>query len=185
MKKVISFIALLLYLLTANAESTKTIRLSFAKHQFSFIENAFGTKIIPNSIMATYSTDANKPGLPLISVNIGLPKGVIFKNVRETVSEELILNNIVIATNPRAIPTNFNGQLSSPKKPTYNESTYPNENVQYIGTSEIGNYTMVRFDMTHTPTGLPSEADIKIFADWMKANRILKKDPAYGDVVFQ
>ena len=47
------------------------------------------------------------------------------------------------------------------------------------------NYTMVRFDMTHTPTGLPSEADIKIFADWMKANRILKKDPAYGDVVFQ
>lgn len=145
MKKVISFIALLLYLLTANAESTKTIRLSFAKHQFSFIENAFGTKIIPNSIMATYSTDANKPGLPLISVNIGLPKGVIFKNVRETVSEELILNNIVIATNPRAIPTNFNGQLSSPKKPTYNESTYPNENVQYIGTSEIGNYTMVRF----------------------------------------
>ena len=47
------------------------------------------------------------------------------------------------------------------------------------------NYTMVRFDMTHTPTGLPSEADIKTFADWMKANRILKKDPAYGDVVFQ
>jgi NitT/TauT family transport system substrate-binding protein len=47
------------------------------------------------------------------------------------------------------------------------------------------NYTMVRFDMTHTPTGLPSEADIKTFADWMKASRILKKDPAYGDVVFQ
>ena len=47
------------------------------------------------------------------------------------------------------------------------------------------NYTMVRFDMTHTPTGLPSEADIKTFADWMKANRILKKDPAYGAVVFQ
>ena len=39
------------------------------------------------------------------------------------------------------------------------------------------NYTMVRFDMTHTPTGLPSEADIKTFADWMKASRILKKDP--------
>ena len=47
------------------------------------------------------------------------------------------------------------------------------------------NYTMVRFDMAHTPTGLPSEADIKAFSDWMKANRILKKDPAYGDVVFQ
>ena len=40
-------------------------------------------------------------------------------------------------------------------------------------------------NMTHTPTGLPSEADIKTFADWMKASRILKKDPAYGDVVFQ
>ena len=46
-------------------------------------------------------------------------------------------------------------------------------------------YAMVRFDMKHTPTGLPSEADIKAFADWMKANRILKKDPAYADVVFR
>ncbi|MFR7888020.1 MAG: ABC transporter substrate-binding protein [Bilophila wadsworthia] len=40
--------------------------------------------------------------------------------------------------------------------------------------------TMVRFDMTHTPIGLPSEADIKTFADWMKANCILKKDPPWG-----
>ena len=46
-------------------------------------------------------------------------------------------------------------------------------------------YRMVRFDMKSTPTGLPSEADITRFADWMKANRILKKTPAYGDVVFR
>ena len=39
------------------------------------------------------------------------------------------------------------------------------------------NYTMVRFDMTHTPTGLPSEADIKTFADWMKAEPYPQERP--------
>lgn len=51
------------------------------------------------------------------------------------------------------------------------------------GTS--ANHTMVRSDTTHTPTGLPPEVDIRTFADWIKANRTLRKDPAYGDMVFQ
>ena len=42
------------------------------------------------------------------------------------------------------------------------------------------NYTMVRFDMTHTPTGLPSEADIKTFADWMKPAVSSRKTPPMG-----
>ncbi len=44
-------------------------------------------------------------------------------------------------------------------------------------------YRMIRFDMERTPAGLPTESDIRNFAAWMKANRILKKEPAYGDVV--
>lgn len=46
-------------------------------------------------------------------------------------------------------------------------------------------YAMVRFDMIHTPAGLPSEAAIQAFAEWMKANRILRMEPIYADVVFQ
>lgn len=45
-------------------------------------------------------------------------------------------------------------------------------------------YRMVRFDMKKTPGGLPTEADIAAFADWMRAQRILKGNPAYADVVF-
>lgn len=43
---------------------------------------------------------------------------------------------------------------------------------------------MVRFDMKNTPAGLPSSDDIKAFAEWMKAQGILKGNPAYEDVVF-
>lgn len=47
-----------------------------------------------------------------------------------------------------------------------------------------GTYEMVRFDMKNTPAGLPSSDDIKAFAEWMKAQGILKGNPAYEDVVF-
>lgn len=35
-------------------------------------------------------------------------------------------------------------------------------------------YTMIRFDMEHTPAGLPSAEDIQVFIDWMNARGMLK-----------
>lgn len=47
-------------------------------------------------------------------------------------------------------------------------------------------YVMLRFEEPLTPLGLPSEEDIRHYADWMKRNRLLKKDvPALADIVFQ
>ncbi|WP_295637353.1 ABC transporter substrate-binding protein [uncultured Mailhella sp.] len=47
-------------------------------------------------------------------------------------------------------------------------------------------YVMLRFEEPLTPLGLPSEEDIRHYADWMKQNRLLKKDvPALADIVFQ
>lgn len=44
-------------------------------------------------------------------------------------------------------------------------------------------YAMVRFDMRETPLGLPTEQDIRSFADWMQAGRMLRRTPAHKDVV--
>lgn len=47
-------------------------------------------------------------------------------------------------------------------------------------------YVMLRFEEPLTPLGLPSEEDIRHYAEWMKQNRLLKKDvPALADIVFQ
>ena len=45
---------------------------------------------------------------------------------------------------------------------------------------------MLRFEEPFTPLGLPSEEDIRHYADWMQKNRLLKKGvPALADIVFQ
>lgn len=47
-------------------------------------------------------------------------------------------------------------------------------------------YRMLRFEEPLTPLGLPSEEDVRRYADWMKQNRILKKDlPPLAGIVFQ
>lgn len=48
------------------------------------------------------------------------------------------------------------------------------------------NYAMLRFEAPLTPLGLPSEEDIRLYADWMQKNRLLKKGvPPLADIVFQ
>ncbi len=48
------------------------------------------------------------------------------------------------------------------------------------------NYAMLRFEEPLTPLGLPSEEDIRHYADWMQKNRLLKKGvPPLADIVFQ
>ena len=47
-------------------------------------------------------------------------------------------------------------------------------------------YVMLRFEEPLTPLGLPSEEDIRHYAEWMQKNRLLKKGvPALSDIVFQ
>lgn len=46
-------------------------------------------------------------------------------------------------------------------------------------------YHMLSFDLEHTPAGLPSEADIEIFAGWMRGKGLLKTDLAPADVLAQ
>lgn len=44
-------------------------------------------------------------------------------------------------------------------------------------------YPMLSFDLEQTPAGLPSEADIALFAKWMRGKRMLRTDFAPADVL--
>ena len=47
-------------------------------------------------------------------------------------------------------------------------------------------YSMLRFEAPLTPLGLPSEEDMRRYAEWMKQGRMLKKGlPPLADIVFQ
>lgn len=61
--------------------------------------------------------------------------------------------------------------------------------MQKLGLLSAGaaeHYAMLRFEEPLTPLGLPSEEDIRHYAEWMQKNRLLKKGvPHLADIVFQ
>lgn len=77
MKKVVLFIVALMSILTINAGTKKSVKLSFDKQQFSFVKNSVGAvRVVSHSINGCYASDVSQPGLPLFAVNVGVPNGV-------------------------------------------------------------------------------------------------------------
>lgn len=135
-----------LSLTMANAESVKTVRLSFNKQQFSFTEDEVGAlEVSVNSLSSGYGSDYSQPGLPLIAVNVGIPEGTDFRGISTSIIKQQIYDNVVVAANPIAVPTSYEGALPKKTMPMYAEGLYPNENVQYVCTSTMDGYTILRF----------------------------------------
>lgn len=129
------------------AENLKVVNLKFAKNQFSFVKNSVGTTLVSTSEYPFwYEEDAVSPGLPLVSVNVRIPNGMEFKSVAVTMKDELLSENIIVATTPVAVPTNCSVMINnSTELPTYKKCSYPNENVRYLTTSHADGFTILRF----------------------------------------
>ena len=139
-------IALSLLITTMNAESVKKVRLTFDKQQFSFINDEAGAlEISSNALNVNYGSDTSQPGLPVMAVNVGIPDGVEFNGVSEELTTQLLFDDVVVAATEKAVPTNYDGVLPKKVLPTYSEITYPNKNVQYVCTSNMNGYTILRF----------------------------------------
>ena len=177
MKKLIFSIITLISVLTANAECMKQIRLSFNKTQFAFVKDSIGTtRITTNEFAMNYGSDISQPGLPFIAINVAVPNGAGFDGMDETHENELLFSNVVIARNPISIPNNYEGNIPQLTLPTYEQSTYPNNNAKYVGTSHIGDYNVLRFIVC------PFEYDTKektlYLANDMTLNIRLKDSPS-------
>lgn len=137
---------LLMSVIVNVAENVKTVKLSFCKQQFSFVKDEVGAmEIVSPKLVVSYGAEASQPGLPWISVNVGLPNGSIYKDVTETVTRNLLYNNIILAANPTPLPTNYEGLVSKKTLPVYKMPTYPSKTVKYVGTSTMDGYTILRF----------------------------------------
>lgn len=146
MEKVFLFISLWFSMLTANAENIKTVKLNFNEQQFSFVTNEVGSTTVSSlDLIAGYASDTSLPGLPLVSINVGVPNGSCYAGVSESVTKKMLYSNIVIASNPIAYPTNYVGDFPEKVLPVYSQAMYPYNKVQYVGTSTIDGYTILRF----------------------------------------
>lgn len=116
MKKVVLFIVALMSVLTINAGTKKSVKLSFDKQQFSFVKNSVGAvRVVSHSINGCYASDVSQPGLPLFAVNVGVPNGVNLGGVSTTCNKQLIYNDVIVAANSVPVHT---GCTNEPSKET-------------------------------------------------------------------
>lgn len=140
------FMTSLLSLSVGVAGNVKTVRLDFSKQQFSFAKDEVGAiEVASHGLVAGYDEDTSLPGLPLVAVNVGFPNGSLYGGVTETVTRQLIYDDVVVAANPVVQPTNYKGVVPAKTLPVYEMSVYPNKAVNYVGTSTIDGYTIFRF----------------------------------------
>ena len=140
------FMTSLLSLSVGVAGNVKTVKLDFSKQQFSFVKDEVGAiEVASHGLVAGYDEDTSLPGLPLVAVNVGFPNGSLYGGVTETVTRQLIYDDVVVAANPVVQPTNYKGVVPAKTLPVYEMSVYPNKAVNYVGTSTIDGYTIFRF----------------------------------------
>lgn len=102
-KRLFLMIAFLMSLTVIDAESVKTIRLSFNKQQFSFATDETGAlEVSSGALLASYGSDTSLPGLPLVAVNVGVPNGVGFGGVSHDMTRQYSSDKTV------AVSTNLN-----------------------------------------------------------------------------
>ena len=137
----------LLLQLSSIAYGDETVSLSFSKDQYSFVRDALGrTEILSLKQTATYGSDELQPGLPLLPLNVALPSRGLYKGIKVSIQKkELIIKDVDIAPNPKAVITgsSVNSQALSPVK--YNGNVFPDSNVEYVGSSEIRDVGIARF----------------------------------------
>lgn len=148
MKKYILYLFFLLQL-SIVAHGDETLSLSFSKDQYSFVRDSLGRiEILSLKQMATYGSDELQPGLPLLPLNVALSNGNIYKGTSISIQKkELVMKDVDVAPNPKAVITGstVSNQTFSPVN--YTGAIFPDSNVEYVGTSEIRNVEIARFQI--------------------------------------
>lgn len=145
-KKILIMVVVLFLVGTTNAQNEKLVELCFDKQQFSFVKDDFGdVRISTSCLVAGYDSEYSLPGLPFVSVNVGIPNGVKYKGLSENFTKQLLYDNIIVASNPVPMVTDDKEKLVQNTRPVYPHAVYPVENVRYLGADEIEGNTILRF----------------------------------------
>lgn len=151
MKKIILFFILTVSFFSNAlfANNSKSLNLSFSDNQFLFSFNSQNLlEILRNdrNLVVDYGSDTNAPGLPLVSVNVTMPKGIIMDSFNYSSIKRNIFNDVLISPNPKMLPTNDNvTPLDNVKNLHYSMERYPSESVKYMMATSFGDSTIFHF----------------------------------------
>lgn len=131
--------------LDANAESSKTVSVSFDKKDFNLSYDEQGMLCIESNVYnIDYGTDYTAPGLPMIPINVLIPNGYTYQDVSISQSKTLYLGNVLVAQTPIPVPTSTSTNIQMPIA-KYGKAYYPQSPVKYVNTNDFDGYNVVSF----------------------------------------
>ena len=132
--------------LYVNADNVKTIDISFDVKDFNMTHNESGLlEISSTKHSVSYGEDVTEPGLPLVGMKVAIPKESEFESLSVKGSKNILQSNVLLATNPLAVPTNAVSHSSSLSVPDYMDKVYPSNTVEYVSTNVMDGYKMICF----------------------------------------
>lgn len=149
MKKLLFIFLLLLPYMTMSGERKKDINISFDKDDFTILVENDITHISTAKFLCSYENDIFGPGLPLVHINILVGPDEELIDYSSVNTEKKLLEEVLIAPRPRAIPTNTNiRQKKKERIIAYTHNTYPQDLVNYIGSYIFNGYKYLTFEVS-------------------------------------
>lgn len=147
MKGFACFFFSLLFPFVVTAQVIKNVYVKFDKNDFTYKYDAAGKLYIISDVHNTsYKSDHQEPALPYVQINILVGRNNSFENVQTYSDEELVLTDVLLASNPQvaktdSIQTNFEDMATI----TYTKAVYPYQDIKYMGTHSLNGYKYVSF----------------------------------------
>lgn len=148
MKKIIFLLPfLMLASLFSMGQNIKHVSLNFSMDYFKTQrDDAGNTYVLSDNLNYFLKSDTLLPALPYIGYNVLIGSTDKYDSHTISGSKSLFRNNVIMAQNPEAIPTNMKPDTKSIlSTASYSQRTYPNEFVEFAGMNECDGYRILTF----------------------------------------
>jgi len=157
-----------------DGQGTKKLSLKFDAKDFELLKDEAGNCIvISNTLDYSFKTDTLLPALPYVGINVLISNNEAYLSHSIADYKSLICDNVIVANNPVCLPTNMPPQEANMHEiPPLSSGIYPNSNVDYVGTHDVGRYRLLSFhvcpfeyDADRKKLYLKSQIDLSIQLD--------------------
>ena len=148
MKKTLFFLLfLMLASLFSMGQNAKHVSFDFSMDNFKTQrDDAGNTYVLSDNLNYFLKSDTLLPALPYIGYNVLIGSTEKYDSHTISGSKSLFRNNVIMAQNPEAIPTNMKPATESIlSTASYSQRTYPNRYVEYVGMNECDGYRILTF----------------------------------------
>lgn len=148
MKKIIFLLPFLMFAsLLSMGQNMKHVSLDFSMENFKIQRDKAGnTYVLSDDLNYFFKSDTLMPALPYIGYNILIGSAEKYDSHASSGSKSLFRNNVIMAQNPEAIPTNMKPSTNSIiSTASYSQRIYPNEFVEFAGMNECDGYRVLTF----------------------------------------